>query len=350
MSVSDNDIKAIHSGPASGVFVIAGGGLAMLDRLLRVPGASGTVLEGLVPYAEKSMETFLGFRPEKSCSDLTARQLAMAAYRRALDYGGTLGFAMTSALTTNREKKGTCRTHIAYQDCDITRVWNYDLSSAHSRIVHEAIVSEHGIHTFAEALKQPRKKHRFRDLMSGKDSILRPPREIRAILPGSFNPIHEGHVRMRKDAEDRLQTKVFLELCINNADKGYVDYIDLKERQMKINNDCCIFDDVVYTNTPLFIDKARALGEDLIFVVGIDTMMRIADPKYYGGEQEMTSMFEELKELKCRFLVYGRMVDDKFLTLWDVNLPPKLERLCKGVYENHFRFDASSTDIRSSNA
>jgi len=347
MSLSVNEIKAIHVMPASGVFMIAGGGLEMLHHLLRVPGASGTVLEGIVPYAGKSMDTFLGFKPDRSCSEETARAMAMAAYRRALDYDGTFGFAMTSALTTNREKKGKCRTHIAYQDRDRTLVWSYELLSSQSRIVHETLVAEHGMMCLNEALTKPGSKHWFRGLMSGSALDIRPVRKIEAILPGSFNPMHHGHARMQRHASERLGKKVYFELCINNADKGYVDYIDLDNRLENVRPEYDVEEDFVYTNVPLIIDKARVFGKHLFIVAGIDTMTRIANKKYYGSDHDREMVFRELNERHISFLVYGRKIGDTFWGLRRAQLPYELEILCYEVPEDEFRMDVSSTDIRS---
>ena len=43
-------VRALHEGPARGVFAVTGGGSLLLSDLLGVPGASGTVVYGAVPY------------------------------------------------------------------------------------------------------------------------------------------------------------------------------------------------------------------------------------------------------------------------------------------------------------
>ena len=55
-----------------------------LSWLLSVPGASGTVLEAVVPYSRAAMVDFLGAEPPKYVAAETAVQMAMQAYRRAV--------------------------------------------------------------------------------------------------------------------------------------------------------------------------------------------------------------------------------------------------------------------------
>jgi hypothetical protein len=47
-----------------------------------------------------------------------------------------------------------------------------------------------------------------------------------------------------------------------------------------------------------------------------------------------------------QFLVFGRLREDRFETLADLNLPPALTQLCDGVSEAEFRSDLSSTALR----
>ena len=76
----------LHSSKWTGVFYITGGGSAFLSEILQEPGASKTVLEALVPYAENALSDLLGGTPAQACSLATARALAMTAYHKYKSY------------------------------------------------------------------------------------------------------------------------------------------------------------------------------------------------------------------------------------------------------------------------
>ena len=347
MDLTKNTVQKIHDTPYSGVFVITGGGLGMLNNILSVPGASRTVLEGIVPYSTKSMEQFLGFMPEKFSCEETARKMAMAAYRKAIYYGGNFGLSITAALNTDREKKGKCKAYVGYQDDDRTIAWYYELNPEHSREKQEKKVSDFVLeclrHTlFSEAFVNP-----LRYVMNGSNACIMPKGKITAILPGSFNPMQSGHISMQQDASKRLGTKVLFELCINNVDKGYIDYIDIKDRLNNVPSEYNQKEDFVYTNAPLIIDKARAFNNGITFVVGIDTLIRFLDVKYYKPDSARNEIFDELIYRGCNFLVYGRKIADEFVTIDDIILPDKIKNICEFVGEENFRLDISSTGIRN---
>src|SRR5262249_56627326 len=72
-------IEALHQSPVRCVLALAGGGAGAASRLLGVPGASRTVLEVVVPYHDRALTEFLGFRPEQFCSAATSRDMAHRA-------------------------------------------------------------------------------------------------------------------------------------------------------------------------------------------------------------------------------------------------------------------------------
>ena len=60
----------------------------------------------------------------------------------------------------------------------------------------------------------------------------------------------------------------------------------------------------------------------------------------------MGASFETIHQAGCRFLVAGRRVDDRFLTLADADLPEEYRHLFEQIPEDDFRVDISSTAIR----
>jgi hypothetical protein len=103
---------------------------------------------------------------------------------------------------------------------------------------------------------------------------------------------------------------------------------------------------IALTRAPTFREKAEAFP-GATFVVGVDTLLRIAEPRYYGDDHaKRDAAIAEIAERGCRFLVFGRELDGRFVTLGDLNLPTELRRLCDEVPESEFREDVSSTELR----
>jgi cytidylyltransferase-like protein len=164
----------------------------------------------------------------------------------------------------------------------------------------------------------------------------------RAIFPGAFNPLHDGHRAMIRLAAERLGVPVEFELSIHNVDKPPLDYLEMADRAAQFSEDQTLW----LTRAPTFDEKSR-LFSDATFVVGADTIARIADRKYYeDDERAMLSAIERIASRGCRFLVFGRKgADGKFESLAELNLPPQLSAICD-VPEHDFRADVSSTELR----
>jgi nicotinic acid mononucleotide adenylyltransferase/nicotinamide mononucleotide (NMN) deamidase PncC len=100
--------------------VITGGGTGVIGRLFAIPGASKRLLEATVPYHANSLMQFLGSAVQQSCSEATARRMAVTAHGRAVrfttsDAGQSepVGIACTAALATDRQRRGRDRAYIA---------------------------------------------------------------------------------------------------------------------------------------------------------------------------------------------------------------------------------------------
>ena len=76
-------IKKIHSSGYRFVTVSSGGGTDAISALLRVPGASKSVLEAYVPYAKESLDYYLLKKPDKYCSEDTTLSIAAKAFSAA---------------------------------------------------------------------------------------------------------------------------------------------------------------------------------------------------------------------------------------------------------------------------
>ena len=375
-------VGKIHGAPLQLVLAAAGGGSSAIHELLRVAGASRTVLEGVVPYSTGAMVRFLGHPPRQYCSPVTARAMAMAAFQRAIEFmtadhvaDHVAGVACTASLATDRTKRGPHRAHLAVQTAGETVAASLHLlAGRRSRFAEEKLIGRWLLNQIAEtagldprldldrleseevAISRRLARPGWSDLLLGRaaavrhrddDAMVQPHGEVsdaprRAVFPGAFNPRHAGHRRMAETARRRLGCEVEHEISIANVDKRPLDYIDLEGRLEQFTPG----ETVWFTRAALFQDKAD-LFPSATFVVGADTIRRIADPGYYGDDPDRRdAAIEHFARRRCRFLVFGRVEDEGFRTLGDLSLPPRLLCQCDEVPASEFREDIASSELR----
>jgi nicotinamide mononucleotide (NMN) deamidase PncC len=377
-------IEQIHASGKQLLLSITGGGSRAIASLLEVPGASASVIGAIVPYAAAALEHWLGGHIDHYCSERTARAMAMKAFELArqfsqADVHALRGIGATASLATTRAKRGPHRIHVARQSAEATVALSYELAKGERtraeeetiacQLILAAVCNACGVdadsllepavaaavqrrervapRAWSELLLGTRTVVSIPDRPSGRNAKL--PAQLDEtktpviLFPGAFNPLHAGHRRMAEIASARLGAPVILELSITNVDKPMLDFIEIGDRLQGLTGH-----DVLLTRAPTFYDKAQ-LVPGCVFVVGVDTLNRLADPFYYGDEPaHRDAAIAGIAEQGCRFLVFGRITDGSFLNLNDLNLPPALRELCDEVPESTFRADVSSTELRSS--
>ena len=164
------------------------------------------------------------------------------------------------------------------------------------------------------------------------------------MLPGSFNPQHDGHILLARVAEELLQSPVSFELSVTNVDKPPLAAADVRARVAQFAGRAR----VELTRAPTFLEKSR-LFPGATFVVGADTAERLVATKYYGSDEgRMLAALQEIAERGCRFLVAVRAdAAVGVRSLNDVAIPPRFVHLFTPIPEGRFRVDASSSDIRA---
>jgi len=364
-------IERIHASARPMVIAVTGGGSGAISSLLEVPGASASVLEAIVPYAATALADWLGGTPDHYCSERTARAMAMASFQRARELSSAdphtlLGIGATASLASNRPKRGPHRIHVAWQSADTTAVMSCTFPSESTRadeeqmttqLILDAVADACGIERSLQSTTNDKAVER-RDqcaplewtelLLDMRKWVAIMPDDAQAtarpvLFPGAFNPIHGAHKRMAEIAAERCGSPVTFELSITNVDKPPLDFIEIADRLLQFQGE-----QVLLTRAPTFVEKAE-LAPGCIFVVGVDTLVRIGDTVYYRGDSaKRDAAIQALANLKCQFLVFGRLLNDEFTTMSDVEVPPALRRLCDEVPESVFREDMSSTELRLS--
>ena len=369
-------VARIHDMPEQSVLAVAGAGNYALAWLLGVGGASRTVLETRVPYGYLAMTDFLGgYAPDQTVSADTARRMARSAWKRGLALRELdvpiVGLGCTATIATDRTKRGDHRAFIATWDEAgvVTDAVTLE-KGLRDRAGEEDVVSRLVIAALARACGiDPEIDLRLApgESMSTEQSALAGPIQLLldgevewvtvhsdgsmgaedeppvALLPGSFNPLHQGHMELASAASQALGVPVSYELSVVNVDKPPLELAEVQRRVAQFHG----AGTVVLTRAETFHKKAQ-LFPGCRFVLGWDTATRLIQPRYYGdSETAMLTALAEMWGSGCRFSVAGR-IDGAgvFRTLADVNLPAGFYPLFSNIPESAFRSDLSSTAIR----
>jgi hypothetical protein len=363
-------VAALHQSHCQYALAITGGGSGVVGRLLSVPGGSGTVLEAVVPYGESALSEYLAFRPASFCSIGTSQELARRACERARHLApgsSVLGLGCTASLRSDRPKRGEHRCHISTRTARETRTWSLTLTKgARSRAEEEGVVELLILNALADGLGLAQRVSvpllageevvtetlprgdPLSAFLHGRVARLRvdPDGRMRTdaapsslVLPGSFNPLHEAHLRLAQTAAALEKTEAAFELSVVNVDKPALADDEVRKRLAQFAWRAPVW----LTRAPTFIEKGRVFP-GATFVVGADTAARIVAPRYYKNQAGMNAVFDEFRALKCRFLVAGRVGDSgTFVGLDQVAIPEVYRDLFREI---HFRCDISSTQLR----
>lgn len=367
-------IEAIHQTPYQIVFVAAGAGAQAVAHLLSVAGASRTLLEAVIPYSKPSFNQFIGQTPEKYVTRTTACLLAGNAYQRARQLQSSnqpcLGIACTATISTDRLKRGQHRAHIAIWQPE--QLHSYDLflhKGLRERGGEEALISNIMLNYLGQAMgltavspqlapkDQLLTTHYLYDdyvnnLLEGRFPAFGIGNDGRpqqtppaALLSGSFNPLHQGHIQLAEVAAKQLNTPVAFECTAVNADKPTLPKQTILQRMAQFAGRWPVW----VSNAATFAEKS-ALYPGTTFVIGYDTAERILQTRFYHHSyQQMLAALEQIRANGCAFLVAGRQTaNNQFRHLTDLPLPHGFADLFQAIPASEFNVDISSTQLRQS--
>jgi len=370
-------ISVLHASGRKAALAITGGGSGAIGELLRVPGGSRLLIEAQVPYDAQALATFLGFAPAQACSSDTAIAMAQSARARAarLAPAGTdlVGLGATAALVSDRPRRGEHRFHIAFANsAGIAHCTCVMAKGRRDRAAEEDLVSRAIILWLARACgiaaPSPRSlldadEHFAETVVAAVDTIdqllageldrvtVQPDGQMMlsapghfVVLPGSFNPMHEGHVLLARVAEELRQQPSAFEISVTNVDKPPLAGETVRHRLTQFTWKS----PVELTRAPTFVEKSR-LFPRTTFVIGADTAERLVAPRYYGDDEvRMHVALEEIANSGGSFLVAVRIdAAGRVRALNDIPVPQRYADLFTEIPEHRFRVDTSSSEIRA---
>lgn len=365
--------------PTPKVFVAAtGAGAGIQASLWSVPGSSAFLAGAAFPYAAHETERLLGFRPAKFCDEDAAVELAIAAYLRGREAAlaetlgapakaPIVGLGLTASVASLEPHRGDHRVFVATLGERGATVWSARLpkgTGEAQRSIDGQLADRLGVHALLAAAgigredgSAPGVEVSRRELPEAelhamlyrrpvfgpgdsRETILGTGRYDLVLLPGSFDPCHEGHQMIADAVERQYGRRVAYAVTADPVHKPSLRAVDLLDRVASIRLGGGRARTIVLTERdPLFIDKARQFPGAGI-ALGVDALVRMLDPSWGPNVDEMLETF---RALGTRFYVVGRSVDGRWTTIDSVPIPDRFRHLFESVEGRH---DVSSTELR----
>ncbi len=393
-AAAENAVRTLLSLPEPKQVYLAstGAGAGATQLLWQIPGASSTLVGSAFPYKQNDFDLFVGRKWSKTgfsyCSAEAAIALAQAAYFRCQEVceakGDIIGVGLSAAVATTRILRGGTRFHLATRtnrgiacasftidqgrlgrsgDGDLCDIMMLNAIMVTAGLPQTPITFPDGVITCDEMqrghlgwfleLRPPALHIRVKDLESptlinldgNPQPLVRRDYGDVVIYPASANPLHFGHDQIARSIQALTGKQVIFEITGKNADKDDCsDDVLIRRAQQFLAR----WPVILTRGDGLFRDKAIAYPE-ADFAVGVDTVERILDPRFYGNEKRRDRCLRDFAEQGIVFHVNDRInKDGKVVRVSDLPIPyafrDVFQRNPAGVW------DISSTQLRNARA
>lgn len=345
--------------------ISTGAGAGLQQILWEIPGCSWYLSGCSFPYDQDEQADILGFMPEHFCSEEAAVDLASAAYMKAYKFGkkAPIGVGVTASVASEKEHRGEHRVHICVITNDrvrsVSRVLEKGVGAA-KRLEDGKFVDLMALTFMMETANDVPlaiKDYKDTSALARERFFLRPffaangkrlaemPTKHMALMPGAYNPPHEGHFGTAQNVMDQYGRTVVFEVTAEPPHKEALSVQALLQRAKNLQG----YDRYFTRKEPMYLDKARRFP-GVPIVLGADAMVRMLDPKW---GVDLMSMFKEFRKLDTKLLIAGRTIGDKFVTCEDVSRDFRKADCHSWGYAQSVmlqidgRFDISSTELRN---
>jgi len=369
----------------------------LISSIYSTQGASNCIIGTRMPYAYEDTARVLDIEKlESACNPDIAKQLAKKAYEDAcmLELEKTkninsldkkiIGVGATGTLVTTRQKKGQHHAFICLYSSDGYVIYlinlNKDLTPKRTKAEEDDNISDLILLALANkcgiAKYNPPLLDKDLDSVSGDiiylleekifnsyytnewrtlfvhdskstENLKLPSGTI--IIPGSFNPLHDGHISIGLSILEKeygwvpgcgqVNPLLVFEFGCKNADKKDKTEKEISSIVSQFNSANPLFIKYGLTNIgciltlkPLFVDKSNEF-KNCIFGIGADTFQRIIMPKYYydkdhgnqmNGLINMVCALSTIKNNGVKIYVAGRIInqtdiDDRIINQTDID-------------------------------
>lgn len=271
----------------------AGGGAIAISDLCSPPGRSSVILGATFINDTNLFNKYVGVTEwSKYASKESAKALSVVSQEVGKNGLKHIGIGIASSLATNNERVGRVNlTNIVATGYNFEVSFTQEFKRIDGQMPErERYNQEDQIHIHLNKVIEI-----CYEILNGNDDILmvyssggdgyrvkyfKQPvvsGESINIYPGSFNPVHDGHLFLKETSEKVTGIKTLFEISLLNFEKSRIGFEELNERIGKINHD------VLFSYDKTFVEKYKGLIRNypqlkqVNFVCGFDTWNRISD-------------------------------------------------------------------------